>query len=291
MNYRQLEIFAAVMRAGTASKAADLLGITQPAASRALAELETSLGFLLFDRIRQRLLPTPEAWQLYRTVEASFRGLDTIKAEAARIRDQGTGRLRIASLSLLGSTLVPRAIGRFRLRHPDISVTFHVLLSRGVRDLVASGQFDVGLAADEIDTTGITHQLFLSPSAMIAMPVGHPLAAKSTITPVDLSGHPFIAYVPEDRARQRLEAILDQAGVKLNVVVETIYASTVCSLVIEGVGIGLVSPYVLSALDRSRIVLKPFEPSVQIRTLLILPPDKPKSLLVRDFITALMESR
>ncbi|TPN33651.1 LysR family transcriptional regulator [Mesorhizobium sp. B2-3-3] len=291
MNYRQLEIFAAVMRTGTASKAAELLGITQPAASRALVELEGSLGFSLFDRVRQRLLPTPEAWQLYRTVEASFRGLDTIKTEAARIRDQGTGRLRIASLSLLGSTLVPRAIGRFRTHHPDISVTFHVLLSRDVRDLVASGQFDVGLAADEIDTTGIAHQLFLSPNAMIAMPVGHPLSERSVIKPADLSGHPFIAYVPEDRARQRLEAILAQVGVKLNIVVETIYASTVCSLVVEGVGIGLVSPYVLSSLDKSRIVLKPFEPSVQIRTLLILPPDKQKSLLVRDFITALMESR
>lgn len=291
MNHRQIEIFAAVMRAGTASKAADALGITQPAASRALAEMERSLGFSLFDRVRQRLLPTPEAWQLFKSIEAAYRGLDTIRAEAARIRDQGTGGLRIASLSLLGSTLVPKAIGRFRERHPDTSITFHVLMSREVRDLVVSGQFDVGLAADEIDVTGVTPQLFLSPQAMIAMPVGHPLANKHTINPVDLKGHAFIAYVPEDRARQRLDKILADANVKLNVVVETIYASTVCALVNEGVGIGLVSPYAVSALDKNRVVLRPFEPAVQVRTLLILPPDKPKSLLVRDFITALMESR
>jgi DNA-binding transcriptional LysR family regulator len=291
MNHRQIEIFAAVMRAGTASKAADVLGITQPAASRALADMEVSLGFSLFDRVRQRLVPTPEAWQLYKTIEASYRGMDTIRAEAARIRDQGTGRLRVASLSLLGSTLVPKAIGRFREKHPDISITYHVLLSRDVRDLVVSGQFDVGLAADEIDTSGVAQQLFLSPQAMIAMPLGHPLAQKETIRPTDLSGHAFIAYVPEDRARQRLDKILADAGVVLNVAVETIYASTVCALVNEGVGIGLVSPYAVSALDKSRVVLRPFEPPVQIKTLLILPPDKPKSLLVRDFITALMESR
>ena len=279
------------MRAGTASKAADMLGITQPAASRALAEMERGLGFLLFDRVRQRLVPTPEAWQLYKTIEASYRGLDTIRAEAARIRDQGTGRIRIASLSLLGSTLVPRAISRFRQKHSDISITFHVLLSRDVRDLVVSGQFDVGLAADEIDLSGISHQLFLSPQAMIAMPIGHPLSTKQTIRPTDLPGHAFIAYVPEDRARQRMDKIVADAGVKLDVVVETIYASTVCALVTEGVGIGLVSPYVVSTLDKTRVILRPFEPGVQIKTLLILPPDKPKSLLVRDFITALMESR
>jgi len=291
MNFRQLEIFAAVMRSGTASKAADLLGITQPAASRALSEMELDLGFPLFDRVRQRLVPTPEAWQFYKSVEASFRGMDTIRAEAARIRDQGTGRLRIATLSLLGSTLVPKAIARFRVRHPDVNVTLHVLVSRDVRDLVASGQFDVGLAADEIDVTGVTHQLFLSPQAMIAMPVGHPLSEKQVIQPADLAGYPFLAYVPEDRARQRLDAIVAAAGVKLDVVVETIYASTICALVTEGVGIGLVSPYVVGNLDRSRVVLKPFEPAVQIKTLLILPPGKAKSLLVRDFITALMESR
>lgn len=291
MNFRQIEIFAAVMRGGTVSKAADALSITQPAASRALADLEQSLGFSLFDRVRQRLVPTPEAWQFYSSVEASFRGLDTIRAEAARIRDQGTGHLRIASLSLLGSTLVPKAIRRFQERHADIRITFHVLLSRDVRDLIVSGQFDVGLAADEIDTTGLAPQLFLSPQAMIAMPSNHPLAGKPVIQPEDLCGHPFIAYVSEDRARQRMDKILDEAGVALNVVVETIYASTVCALVNEGVGIGLVSPYAVTALDRSRIVLRPFEPAVQVRTLLILPPDKPKSLLVRDFITALMESR
>ncbi|MDO1582565.1 LysR substrate-binding domain-containing protein [Rhizobium oryzicola] len=291
MNFRQIEIFAAIMKTGTASKAAELLDITQPAASRALSDLESDLGFLLFDRVRQRLQPTPEAWQFYKSVEASFRGLDTIKAEAARIRDQGSGRLRIASLALLGSTLVPRSIARFRTRHPDINVTLHVLVSRDVRDLVASGQFDVGLAADEIDITGLNHQLFLSPQAMIAMPVGHPLAARETIRPHDLIGFPFVSYVPEDRARQRFDAILSEAGVKLDIVVETIYASTVCALVTEGVGLGLVSPYVVSNLDKTRVALRPFEPAVSIKTLLILPPDKPKSLLVRDFITALMESR
>ncbi len=291
MNHRQIEIFAAVMRAGTVSKAADGLGITQPAASRALSEMERNLGFVLFDRIRQRLLPTPEAWQLFKSVEDSFRGLDTIRAEAARIRDQGTGSLRIASLSLLGSTLVPRAIARFQERHSDTSITFHILMSRDVRDLVASGQFDLGLAADEIDIAGVSHQLFLSPAAMIAMPAGHPLTNLDVIRPADLPGHAFIAYVPEDRARQRLDGIMKEAQLRLNVMVETIYATTVCALINEGVGIGLVSPYAVNSLDKARVVLRPFEPAVLIRTLLILPPDRPKSLLVRDFITALMGCR
>lgn len=291
MNNRQIETFAAVMKSGTTSRAAELLGITQPAVSRSIAELERAIGFSLFARVRNRLIATPEAKLFYREVEASFRGLDMLRAAAARIRDSGSGELRVASLSALGSTLVPRAVKRFHEKHPTIRVTLHVLLSRDVRNLIAEGQFDIGLAADEIDTSGVTHQLFAAPHALCAMPAGHRLAKKDVITPQDLANEPFITYVREDKARQRMEAIFTAAGVMPRIVCETIYATTVCALVAEGLGVGLVNPYVGHEFERGRIVLRPFEPPVLIRSLLILPPDRPKSILVRDFISALMAVR
>lgn len=279
------------MRAGTASRAAEILGVTQPAVSRAIAELEKTVGFPLFARVRNRLVPTPEARGFFRDVEASYRGLDTLRASAARIRDQGSGQVRVASLSALGSSLVPRAVRHFRDRHPDVPVTLIVASSRAVRDMVASGEFDVGLAADEIDTTGVQHQPFVAPEALCAVPVGHALAARERITPADLHGEPFVAYVPEDRARQRLDVALAAAGSAPRIVVETIYAATVCALVSEGVGLGLITPYAAAGLDRSRVVLRPFSPAVVVRSLLILPPDRPKSVLVRDMVGALMAAR
>ena len=291
VNHRQIETFAAVMRSGTASRAAEFLGITQPAVSRSIVELEKAVGFALFARVRNRLIPTPEARQFFRDVEASFLGVDTLRASAARIRDHGSGQLKIGSLSALGSSLVPRAIRRFRENHPETGVTLIVTSSRAVRDMVASGEFDLGLAADEIDVTGVSHQLFVAPEAMCVLPAGHRLAVKEVITPDDLDGEPFVAYVPEDRARQRLERVFAEAGVAPRIVVETIYAATVCALVSEGVGVGMISAYAASGLDQSRIVLRRFEPAILIRSLLILPPDRPKSQLVRDMIDALMASR
>ena len=199
--------------------------------------------------------------------------------------------LRIGSLSALGSSLVPRAVRRFREGHPDIGVTLMVLPSRDVRDGVVSGQFDIGLAADEIDVSGVLHQPFVSPRVLCAIPREHPLAERDLITPHDLHRQPFVAYVPEDRTRQRLDLVFHQAEVSPHVVVETIYAATVCALVAEGVGIGLVSPYAVAGADMSRIVLKPFEPAVHSKSLLILPLDRPKSQLVRDFIDCLLASR
>jgi len=290
LNIRQIETFAAMMKAGTASRAAETLGISQPAVSRSLAELERTVGFALFARIRNRLVPTPEAEQLYRDVEATFRGLDSLRATAARIRDQGSGELRVATFPALGISLVPRAVRRFQQAHPDVRLTLHMLLPRHVRDVVASGQFDLGLAADEIDLTGVDHQLFASRPALCAIPAGHPLTEKSKIVPRDLVGVPFIAYVPESRTRQRLEQVLAKAGVTLRVVVETIHTSMVCALVAEGVGIGIVNAYAAGAVDR-RVVLRRFEPSAESRSYLITPTDRPKSQLVRDFIDALMASR
>ena len=163
VNYRQIETFAAIMRSGTASRAAEILGITQPAVSRSVAELEKAVGFPLFARVRNRLVPTPEAGAFFRDVEASYCGLDTLRASAARIRDHGSGQIRIASLSALGSSLVPRAIRRFRDHHPDVAVTLIVTSSRSVRDVVAAGEFDIGLAADEIDVTGVVGRLAVDP--------------------------------------------------------------------------------------------------------------------------------
>ena len=291
MNHRQIETFAAVMRAGTASRAAEILGVTQPAVSRSVAELEKAIGFPLFARVRNRLIPTPEARHFFRDVEASYLGLDTLRASAARIRDQGAGQIRIGSLSALGSSLVPRAIRRFRDLHSDVPVTLIVASSRSVRDMVASGEFDIGLAADEIDVSGVAHQPFVAPEALCAIPISHPLAALDRITPADLHRQPLVAYVPEDRARQQLDVLLAAAGSAPDIVVETIFAETVCALVSEGVGLGLISSYAVAGLDRSRVVLRPFSPAVVVRSLLILPPDRPKSVLVRDMVGALMAER
>jgi DNA-binding transcriptional LysR family regulator len=275
VNSRQIEIFASVISTGSASRAADVMGITQSAVSR----------------IRQRLVPTPEARLFHRAIEASFRGLDTLRAEAARIRDRGTGQLRVASLAALGSTLVPKAIRLLREQHPNAVVTLHVLPSRDVRSLVVSGEFDIGLAADEVDVTGLTAQPFVSPKAVCAIPASHALAGKKVIRPADLDGTPFITYVPEDRARQRMDLLFGDCGVAPTVVAETMYGSTLLALVAEGIGIGLVSPYAAANVNSSRVVLRPFEPAVPVKALLLLPPDRPKSRLVRDFIDALLKSR
>ncbi len=197
MNLRQVEIFRVVMTSGTTARAAEILHVSQPAVSKMIQELERSLGFHLFQRIKGRLHPTQEGQLFFREVEQAFLGLAHLRGAAARIRDYGSGELRIACLSALSTNVLPRALQAFMTRNPNVAITFQARMSSNVRDLVASGQFDLGIVADEIDSTGVAVEEFARFRVAVAMPQGHPLETLDVVHPSDLDGHRFIALAPK----------------------------------------------------------------------------------------------
>ena len=291
MNFRQIEAFRTVMRSGTVSRAAELLGITQPAVSRSISELENGVGFALFERIKGRLVVTPEGQSFYRDVDASFIGLDRIRASAARIRDFGSGNIRIACLAALGSTLLPRAVKLFRDAYPNASLTLNIMSSSAIRNHIADGEYDLGIAADEIDLSGVEHQLFASVPGLCAIPPGHPLSHKKVIEPVDLAATDYIGLSPEDRARLRLHAICEEVNVTLKPVTETPNSATVCALALEGVGVGLINPMAAYGFPDRGLVLRPFVPEVLFKEYLLFRPDTQKTQLIRAFVAKLYEAR
>jgi len=288
MNLRQIEVFHAVMTNGTASRAAEVLRISQPAVSKAIQELERQVGFPLFHRVKGRMVATAEATLFLREVEASFAGLIHLRAAAARIRDFGSGEIRVASLSALSTTIMPKVLRAFQRRHPTVSITFQARMSSVVKDLVAGGQFDVGLAADEIDVTGVDATLFMRHRLVIALPDDHPLAARDLLRPADLHGQDFIALAPEDTARRQIDALLAEQGIMPKIVLETPYSTTVCAMVQAGIGCGMVSALTAEPYLGRGLITRPFEPAIQSKTLLILPPDRRPSRIVADFIDVLM---
>ncbi|MER9273111.1 LysR family transcriptional regulator [Mesorhizobium sp. M0074] len=291
MNLRDIDVFNAIMITRGAGAAAALLDTSQPAISRSLAKLEAELGFRLFDRIRGRLVPTREGELFHAEVKANLVGLDRLKLRAAQIKEVGTGTIRVACLSALGHGLVPRAIVAFSRRHPQVRISYQVRTSNIVRDLVASGSFDIGLAADEVDTSGVLHSIFTTPRAVCVMPKNHRLARKQIITPADLADEAFLALSPEDTARLAMDKILAAHGVRPRILIETPYGLTIAILAAKGMGIGLVNPSVIADGMIGGILARPFEPAVNFRALLLRPPDGINSTLITDFIGELYAAR
>lgn len=284
MNLRQVEIFRVVMTSGTTTRAAEILHVSQPAVSKMIQELERSLGFHLFQRIKGRLHPTQEGQLFFREVEQAFLGLAHLRGAAARIRDYGSGELRIACLSALSTNVLPRALQAFMTRNPNVAITFQARMSSNVRDLVASGQFDLGIVADEIDSTGVAVEEFARFRVAVAMPQGHPLETLDVVHPSDLDGHRFIALAPEDTTRREAEEAFERAGVTIRPVVETPYSTTICAMVAAGIGVGLVNPLTAEPYLGHGLVLRPFEPALHFRTLLITPPSRLASRNLEEFI-------
>ena len=284
MEIREIEVFRAVMQAGTTSKAATLLGVSQPAVSQSIRKLESASELRLFERVKGRLVPTQEALALMVEVDRCFAGFEMIQHRIRSLKSFGLGRLAIASYPALGIGFMPRAVAAFGLDERRIQMSFQIMSSREVHQQVSAGQLDFGLMADELSVSGLEHSQFMSLSGVIVMNEQHPLARKKIISSDDLIEWPFIALNPEDASRRRLEDALALEGKILRPVLETPYSNSVCEFALRGIGIGMAHP-ILSLDYMSRgLLLKPMSIDVRFTALLVFRPGIPLSSNAKELL-------
>jgi DNA-binding transcriptional LysR family regulator len=153
MRFRHIELFHAVMIAGSVSGAAERLGVSQPSVTKALKQLEDEVGYLLFDRIRGRLHPTAEARVLMQEAERAKAALDDVRRTARRLKSGAETQLRVVATPALGLDVLPDAVSRFSSDHPD--VRFHVSTRHSAELLremdTPSYGYDLGILFDASD--------------------------------------------------------------------------------------------------------------------------------------------
>jgi DNA-binding transcriptional LysR family regulator len=291
MNIRQIEALRAIMKSGSATRAAEALGITQPAVSRLVSELEKTIGFPLFDRTRGRLEPTEQCRLFYADVERTFVGLEVLKHSASQIRERGPGIIRIANMPGIGLPVASRAITAFRQLHPDVAVSTQLMSTAEVWTAVATSQVDIGVAPKETDIPGLEYHPFSGDAAMCAMSPRHKLATKDVITPADLHNVEYIAHTPAARMRRALADLMEAGGYKFNVVAETPICMTLLSIVSTGAGVGLVNPMTVEGLGEMDVVLRPFAPAMPLNFFLGYRTDAKQSRFVRSMAKCLLDAR
>ena len=184
MRVKEIETFRALMSSGSTRKAADLLGVTQPAISQTLKRLETDAGFELFQRLRGRLHPTPEARALMVEVERVFVGLGAVEHRLKSLKEFGVDQLKLACYPAFGLGFMPRCLKQFMASAsagPRPHVSLQILSSKEVRDRVVSGLADFGLMADEVSLEGLDTTTFAKFPGVVVMQKGHPLARHKLI--------------------------------------------------------------------------------------------------------------
>lgn len=262
LNLRQIEAFRAVFQTGSMTAAGALMGVTQPAISRLIRDLEEETQLGLFDRKGGAISPTPEAIALYNEVQRSFHGLDQVARAATELRRQRSETLRIAASVGPSFFCLPPVITDFHRAQPDVVISLQSCSSPEVLDLVASHQCDIGVAVVPAQGPGVEIEALPGQNVVCILPEDHPLTRKRVIRPKDLEDVPLMMISDYSLMRQRILQSFEAAGVAPNIILDSSYSGTICSLVADGVGASVLDPVTARAYQSAGIALRRYEPAV-----------------------------
>ena len=287
MNLRQLEVFHAVMRAGTVTGAARLLGVTQPSVSTVLKHCEEQLRIPLFRRIGGRLQPTPEAEAILPDIEAIFARLDSVDRQLQDLKGGRIGTLSLAGAFPIANGYLAAAVASFQMERPRLRVVLQSLTSPEVIDRVVSREVELGIAFEPVVNPEVETEVLVTSGVSCVMRDTHPLADREEIAIHELDGVPIITYLPRALLRSNVDRALSDAGVMPRFSVQVSLSLTGMALAYHGAGIALVEPFLLKALPLPGLVARPLRPRIELKTLLIRARSAPRSAIMARFVTHL----
>ncbi|WP_233238742.1 LysR substrate-binding domain-containing protein [Bordetella sp. LUAb4] len=284
MNLRQIEVFRAVMLAGSVSGAAQLLHVSQPAVSRLISYTESRLGFVLFQRLRGRLHPTPEAHKLFNEVEVLYQGVQRINGLASDMANQTGGVLRVACSPSLAYALMPMAIAKFSQRFPDVQVTLEGMLADTLIDSVLTQRADVLVAMVPVQHPRIqVHKLFRN-RVVAVLPPEHKLADRKRLRVTDLKNERIIGYGAETPLAHAIGRLYDGARIAPRWVAEVMQTHVACAMVHQGLGIALVDELAQMGGAWPDLHVRELTPTIDLQVRIGYPRHEPLSAMVQAFV-------
>ncbi|GAA3882097.1 LysR family transcriptional regulator [Leifsonia kafniensis] len=243
MELRQLRYFMAVADELHFGRAAQRLHMSQPPLSVQVGRLEREVGIALFERSTRRVSLTPAGRHLQ---ERARRILDEVDAVRAEMRDYVcglTGQLTVGFVSSANYTVLPDVVQMFRARRANVTLTLVPLTSGEQFDRLREGTIDVGIVRDEFPQAGpssppLSTEVVFEERLVACLPVNHPLASRTEVTPEEIIEVPMISY-PRSLMPgyvDRVTEVLATAAGAIHVVEEVVHQETALGFVAAGVG-------------------------------------------------------
>lgn len=197
-------------------RAAEAASMTQPAASKLLAEMEGLVGVPLFERHARGVEPTVFGMAMVRRARSALSEIERAREEIDALREGRLGQVSIGTVVNPGTTLVPQAIATVKRDFPGIQVQVEMDYSRPLVARLLDGQLDIVIGrimgpegADELEFEPLADE----PHAVIVR-AGHPLAAADTVRHADLQDYGWIMPPAASVLRNRLDAVFHQNGLR-----------------------------------------------------------------------------
>jgi LysR family transcriptional regulator, low CO2-responsive transcriptional regulator len=257
--FRQLEVFEAVVRLKSVTRAADEVHLTQPAVSMQLRELEAEIGLTLLDRVGRRLEPTQAGQELAAHARRVAAQLSDLKASMNQLRGLERGLLRLAVVSTANYFLTS-LLAHLSERYPGVRVSLLVANRDDVLAALADNAADLAITGQPPDSVDVIAQHFLdNPLVVIAAPA-HPLAQCKAVPLAQLSREILVVREPGSGTRAAMERHFAERGVEYRAGCELSSNEAIKQAVQAGLGLGVVSAQTLELeLLTRRLVILPVE--------------------------------
>lgn len=260
MTLLQLRVLLAVVDQGGFTMAADEIGVSQPAVSRAIAALESELGAPLLARSRDGVALTEAGRRAVAHAREALRHLDELHTEVATVAGQITGTLRLASLPSATDTRVTPLVRTFADRFPHVRVRLLEGADAEVREWLAQGAIELGVVT--LPAPGMQTGALGTDEMVAVLPTDHVLAARRAVGFDELAHEAFI--LPTGTCGRMIIAAARSAGVHLNVTLNARATSAILAMVEAGLGVSIL-PTLSLATDTDTVVSRPLRPRLPRR--------------------------
>ena len=236
---RQLEIFVAISRTGSVSRAAEALSLSQSAMSTALSELERQFNLQLFDRVGKSLRINETGQQLLpRAVEL----LDRAKEIENLLQGHaGFGHMRIGATLTVGNYLATILVARFLQEHPESRIQLQVHNTSTIVQQIANYELDLGLIEGDCNHPDIEVQPWVADELVVFSAPSHPLAKQRKVSLEQLLQEDWILREKGSGTRETFDRAFHSHHSKLKIRLELEHTEAIKRAVESGLGIGCIS--------------------------------------------------
>jgi len=252
---RQFRAFLLVAQHRSFSRAAEALYITPSGLSVLIRELETQVGFRLFDRTTRHVGLTSYGNELLGVVRESLEKVDGAVSRIGRSAIEASYTLSIGAPPLVAANVLPEAIKEFRSHRPDLDIQVLDVGGGALTRLVVEGKLDMSVGAFFEPAPGIRRTPLFRFSLMVIRPEDDAAMRRSSTTWSALKGEPLISLVPSNIVQQFIDKHLARAGVFVHRRAAFNYLDTMIAMVEAGSGIGVIPSFVLPACRNRKVVM------------------------------------
>ncbi|MBR0648349.1 LysR family transcriptional regulator [Roseomonas terrae] len=282
---RQLDAFVGVARRGSFTAAAAEIGLSQPALSQAISQLEAGLGVLLIQRTARSAYLTAEGEFLLPAAERILTELDSVVRDLRESGRTRRSRLMVGAMPSLAVGLMPHVMRRFAADHDRISVVLEDAQSEVLYRRVEEGQLDLAFSSRLAERPGVDFASLLHDRFNLVVPQAHPLAGRRFVRWRDLEEEPLIGFAGGTGTRSDLIRALSRAGIGLRPVMELAFSSTILGMVEAGLGVAALTSLSLPPIAHPGFaVVRLTEPVISREIGIVTASQRPRTPAAEAFI-------